>query len=143
MSGIVDYRKCFTKVCSIHGGVDNFALVKNTLFVTVHHVIVQYHIEMDATNTSQWHGSVGTTDESFCTTSKGFLVSGELGHTAKLSLLWIVLHLQRCKKKLQMRHGVPVVAHLDQSGFGIVPELSNDDADCSLASLVASDQAQR
>ena len=42
-----------------------------------------------------------------------------------------------------MRQEVPNASHLERSDRGIVPELSNDDVDCSLADLIASDQVQR
>lgn len=35
---------------------------------------------MDAANTSEWLGSAGTMDESFCTARKGSFVSGELAY---------------------------------------------------------------
>ena len=44
---------------------------------------------------------------------------------------------------MQVRQGVPTVAHLERSDHRIFPELSNDDADRSLAGLIASDQVQR
>ena len=80
MSGTVEYRKCFTEARAIRAAVDNVALVNNTLFVTVRNVIEQYRDEMDATNSGELLGSAGTTDESFCTASKGSFASGELAY---------------------------------------------------------------
>ena len=80
MSGIVEYRKCSTEACAIRLAVNNFDLVNNTLSVTVPHVIVRHHNKMDAANTSEWLGSAGTTDELFCTASKGSFASRELAY---------------------------------------------------------------
>ena len=80
VSGIVEYRKCFTEARAIRVAVDNVALVNSTLSVTATHVIVGYHDEMDAANTGEWLGDAGTMDESFCMASEGSFVSGELAY---------------------------------------------------------------
>ena len=80
MSGTVEYRKCFTEARAIRAAVDNVALVNDTLSVTARNVIERYRDEMDAANTSELLGSAGTTDESFCTASKGSFASGELAY---------------------------------------------------------------
>ena len=80
MSGIVEYRKCFTEARAIRVAVNNFSLVNNTLYVTVPHVIVRCRNKMDGPNTGEWLGSAGTTDESFCTASEGSFASGKLAY---------------------------------------------------------------
>ena len=42
VSGIVEYKKCFTEVRAICVAVDNVVLVNNTLSITATHVIVGY-----------------------------------------------------------------------------------------------------
>ena len=52
-------------------------------------------------------------------------------------------HLGRCRKTIQVRLRRPTVAQLERSDRRVVPELSTNDTDHSLAALIASDQVQR
>ena len=100
---------------------------------------------------SQWNGRckhrqvawcAGPVDGSFCTTSEGLFASGELAYDEAQSTVYCTGSWE-VHKKLQVRQGIPNVAHLERSDCGIAPELSNDDADCSLGGLIASGQVQR
>ena len=80
MSSTTEHKKCFIAARAICAVVSNFVLVNNTLSVTVSHVIIRYHDEMDAVNTGEWLESADTTDESFCMASEGSFVTGELAY---------------------------------------------------------------
>lgn len=82
--------------------VDNFLLINNTLFVTVPHVVIRHCNEMDAANTNEWLGRAGTTDESFCTASKGSFVTGELAYDEAQSAVDCTVPSE-AKKNLQVR----------------------------------------
>ena len=120
--------------------VDAFVLVNNMLSVIAPYVIVQYHNKIDIANIGEWLGSAGTTNESFCMASEGSFASEELvydeGQSGGLHATF------RGANKLQERQGVPIVARtdrLERSDRGIELELSNNDANCSLATLTTSD----